>query len=275
MHTRQHAFSLVELSIVIVIIGLIIGGVVAGRSLIRASEINAIGADVARVKQAVGMFREQYRYAPGDMANATVVWGEIAPGCTDALATGQATCNGNGDGKIGLLTGSMNVPATAYEVLRAWQHLSNAGLIDGKFTGGPSVAGQPVSGRIGVNMPAVAMTNASMQLLVFSTIAVGSPQLFQMDVTNEYLLYGGLRPDGVGVAGYAGVPLVTPSEAESLDRKIDDGHPGSGRMYSLKGSTSLNPNCADSTDKDAARYNVTHTDIACSMLFSMDPGQQR
>lgn len=273
MHTRRTAFSLVELSVVLVIIGLVIGAVFTGKSLIRASEINAVGADVARVRQALGMFKETYRYSPGDMANATVVWGEVSPGCTDAISTTQATCNGNGDGKIGLLTGSMNVPVTAYEIPRAWQHLSNAGLMDGKFTGGPTVAGQPVSGRIGVNLPPVAMANASMQLLAFSTIAIGSPQLFQMDVTNESLLYGGVRADAAGIAGYAGIPILTPSEAESLDRKIDDGRPSSGRMYSMKGSTSLNPDCADSTDKDTARYKVTHTSIACALLFSAAPSQ--
>ena len=69
-HTRA-AFTLVELSIVIVIIGLLIGGILGGQSLIHASELKSVISDFQKYQSAITQFRTQYNAWPGDMPNAT------------------------------------------------------------------------------------------------------------------------------------------------------------------------------------------------------------
>ncbi|PZU43073.1 MAG: prepilin-type cleavage/methylation domain-containing protein, partial [Sphingomonas sp.] len=69
--TRQtHGFSLVELSIVLVILGLLTGGILGGQSLIRAAEIRSIGVDFNRFSTATYTFRDKYMGLPGDITNA-------------------------------------------------------------------------------------------------------------------------------------------------------------------------------------------------------------
>src|ERR1700754_5054766 len=103
---HRHGFTLVELSIVLVILGLLVGGVLAGQSLIRAAELRSISTDTTQYRTALFSFREKYNALPGDMINATSFWGDRATGaesCADgAIANGTpGTCNGNGNGMIG------------------------------------------------------------------------------------------------------------------------------------------------------------------------------
>src|SRR4051812_28937287 len=105
-------FTLVELSIVLVILGLLVGGVLTGQSLIRAAELRAITTEQNRYVTATHTFRDKYFALPGDMTNATAYWGTSGncPGLAAQGNTTPATCNGNGDGKI-----SGNLNATSSE----------------------------------------------------------------------------------------------------------------------------------------------------------------
>jgi hypothetical protein len=149
------AFSLVELSIVLVILGLLVGGILAGQSLIRASEIRSMATDVTNYAVAIQTFRDKYMALPGDMPNAVAFWGAAdgaGAGMTAACATTdsrtladpRATCNGNGDGRVDYVTQSE-------ETKRAWQHLANAGLISGRYSG-TMIGGFRVAG---VDIPAL------------------------------------------------------------------------------------------------------------------------
>ena len=81
---RPQGFSLVELSIVLVILGLLTGGILAGQSLIRASELRAATAEYQRYATSIQSFRDKYMALPGDMTNATRFWGSV-------YASGQST----------------------------------------------------------------------------------------------------------------------------------------------------------------------------------------
>jgi prepilin-type N-terminal cleavage/methylation domain-containing protein len=70
IYRKQTAFSLVELSIVLVILGLLVGGVLSGQALIRASEMRSITAQANQYRAAIYSFRDKYFAIPGDMANA-------------------------------------------------------------------------------------------------------------------------------------------------------------------------------------------------------------
>ena len=147
--TSSRGFSLIELAIVLVILGLLAGGILAGQSLIRSAEVRSVLTDFDRYRLALIIFQERYTYLPGDMPNATIFWGAMTVGtCPNATGgTGTQTCNGNGDGII--TDGSAGVTEERFTF---WQHLANAGMIEGNYTG---IAG-PLSrfdAIIGQNIP--------------------------------------------------------------------------------------------------------------------------
>ena len=80
-HATRHtqlAFSLVELSIVLVILGLLVGGILSGQSLIRAATLRSFVKQHEQHYTAVMSFRDKYSQLPGDMNNATQFWGAVA-----------------------------------------------------------------------------------------------------------------------------------------------------------------------------------------------------
>ena len=151
------AFSLLELSIVLVIIGLIAGGIVAGASMIRAAELRAVISEETKFKIALHTFRDKYFAIPGDMKNATRFWGAEpaanCPGDDTTPSTSSATCDGDGSGTI---EWGHEAGAISGEAHRFWQHLANAELVSGSFTGVHS-AGTGCGGhcevQLGLNAP--------------------------------------------------------------------------------------------------------------------------
>lgn len=85
-------FTLLEFSIVLILIGLVVGGVLLGSDLIRASERRAVISEVQNFKTAITTFKGQYRALPGDMNYAKSIWSE----CIDVAGN---NCNGNNNGK--------------------------------------------------------------------------------------------------------------------------------------------------------------------------------
>ncbi|MPQ57528.1 prepilin-type N-terminal cleavage/methylation domain-containing protein [Duganella sp. FT27W] len=106
---RQAGFTLVEIAIVLVIIGLLLGGVLKGQSLIDSARVKNIIQQSTSLTSAVNAYQDKFRALPGDDVQGTT----HAPG---------ATGNGNGDGQIA-------------EYLLAPQHLALAGFITGSFNG--------------------------------------------------------------------------------------------------------------------------------------------
>ena len=134
---HNHAFTLVELSIVLVILGLLTGGILTGQSLIRAAELRSIITERDRYAAAIQTFRDKYRGLPGDITNATAFWGDgpDAPLACDVPAGAAAhydICNGNGNGQVGYLS---TTSWTATEMIQLWSHLAAAGLIEGSYSG--------------------------------------------------------------------------------------------------------------------------------------------
>jgi len=116
MRKPQSGFTLIEIAIVLVIIGLLLGGVLKGQELITAARVRNIISNQDGVKAAYFGFLDRYRALPGDYSQATT----NIPGC--------AACqNGDGNGQI-LLNGAI------LESISAWEHLSRAGFITGSYT---------------------------------------------------------------------------------------------------------------------------------------------
>ena len=119
---QEQGFTLVELAIVLVIIGLLLGAVLKGREMIENAKYKNFANQISGYTAAMYTFMDKYNRAfPGDMKNAD---SEI-PGVT----TGH---NGNGDGEIN--GGECNNNGGEESCL-VWEHLSKAGIIGGSYSG--------------------------------------------------------------------------------------------------------------------------------------------
>ncbi|MEK6745749.1 MAG: prepilin-type N-terminal cleavage/methylation domain-containing protein [Pseudomonadota bacterium] len=257
--SKSAAFTLIELSIVLIIIGLVIGGTLVGKDLIKASELRSVISDIDKYKTAVNVFRLKYNAIPGDMSDATSIWGASAV-CNWGKNTDEKTCNGNGDGIIGAPTNSdFSNASYTYEYYSFWQHLSNANLVNGKFTGGGALGtGDYGVAETGINVPKI-FANGCMNILRWQDTP-GFATYYQLPY--KTLLY-----IGSPIAGdvcYA--PLFTPTDALFIDTKIDNGLPGSGSIVTLTPNWAETANCATSLDPDLATYKISNTSIACSLL---------
>src|SRR5258708_1954073 len=91
-NVSAQGFSLVELSIVIIIISFIIAGIAAGTSLIYQASINSVITDLQSTQTSYNNFILRYNAIPGDFANAASYWAN----CTSTTGT-NIDCNGNGN----------------------------------------------------------------------------------------------------------------------------------------------------------------------------------
>lgn len=252
----RKGFSLVELSIVLVILGLLVGGILAGKSLIRASELRGIVRQHQSYAAAIHAFRDKYFAIPGDMRNATSFWGSTA--CSVA-ATGTATCNGNGDGLI----------AAGDEGFRFWHHLANAGLIAGSYSGVAGPANATWDAIIGTNVPTASIANVgwSAVSIVYDNGGFGIPAIYgdipsaNYDYKINQLQLGREYTDYWTIGGF-----LKPEEMWNLDTKLDDGKPGTGILI----STYIN--CNNATDQFVAAtgtptYNLSTTSEVCAAVF--------
>ena len=131
MKRRQSGFTLIEIAIVLVIIGLLLGGVLKGQELITGARVRNLVAQQDGIKAAYFGFLDRYRGLPGDYAQAAANIPNIAAVC------GGGDGNGDGNGVI------ETAAAGEYENILVWEHLSRAGFINGTYN---CVAGAATNG---------------------------------------------------------------------------------------------------------------------------------
>jgi len=129
MNRKQEGFTLVEIAIVLVIIGLLLGGILKGQEMITQAKIKNVIADMSGVSAAMYGYQDRYRALPGDDKNATR-WALTPP-----LTSG----NGVIEGKY--------IDVAGAETMLFWDHLRRAGFVSGSGADNPFNA---VSGKMGV-----------------------------------------------------------------------------------------------------------------------------
>ena len=134
MKTRQQGFTLVEIAIVLVIIGLLLGGILKGQEMITQAKIKNAISDYSGISAAYHGYNDRYRAIPGDDPGALARW---------AAPPAQS---GNGDGQV---AGAYNAATGAPEPesRNFWDHLRRAGFVAGSGFNQPFNA---VTGMIGV-----------------------------------------------------------------------------------------------------------------------------
>ncbi len=276
---KVNGFSLVELSIVLVILGLLTGGILAGQSLIRAAEVRKFSVEAERYVTAVYTFRDKYFNLPGDMDNATAFWG-VAGGngsnnaCMTTDATGTATCDGDGDGIIGPQQGYVAGTPLSFmserggEASRFWQHLANAGLIEGSYSGSSNAA-FTTAGNAGAdedNAPRLPTGNGFWMPATQFGYA-GNTNFFSDTSSNSlYTAYLYTESPGWYIALQVLAEVITPQEAWSVDIKTDDGIPHQGKIRAQKTNCTTASGVAPPLDANA-EYLLTLDETACGLRF--------
>ena len=129
---KQSGFTLIEIAIVLVIIGLLLGGVLKGQELITSARVRNLISQQDGIKAAYFGFLDRYRALPGDYNQAV----------NNITGISTAACTGNGDGDGRIETAGGGTPG---EHILAWEHLSKAGFINGSYTCVAAGAESPAS----------------------------------------------------------------------------------------------------------------------------------
>jgi len=126
--SNQSGFTLIEIAIVLVIIGLLLGGVLKGQELITSARVRNLISQQDGIKAAFFGFQDRFRAYPGDYASAN---------STLKCPKGASCWNGNGNGIIQSDAVPITVAGVASEVheeILAWMHLASAGFLNGSYT---------------------------------------------------------------------------------------------------------------------------------------------
>lgn len=239
----EQGLSMVEMSIVMVIIGALVAVVSGGIQLKIAAELRSVMSEIETFRVAIETFEEKYSDLPGDMADAHDYWDDGAGGIC-----GTATeCNGDGNGTIVLGTASDS------EAHRFWQHLNLAGIVEGNYTG---IGGTDNEVNPTTNSPATSRSQGAYSVLAYT------------DTTNS-VKTGTQIVVGAFLASNRNYRyLFTPTEAFSIDTKSDDGIANTGNTTSqgsFDGTSWLTATCLAS-----GNYDKTRSDVECILYFDID-----
>ncbi|NBX03199.1 MAG: prepilin-type N-terminal cleavage/methylation domain-containing protein [Alphaproteobacteria bacterium] len=283
----QRGFTLLEISIVIVIIGLIAGGILAGRNLIEAANIRATVSQYEKYKTATNTFRLKYNSIPGDMnsAEATAV-GFLPTTRNDyslyptsdvyyyAYHAHMIFGNGLIENSYGDNPFDINSPwlhtmvGFLGESALFWQDLSSAGLISPTFS------------SITDTNPSVGLANykADTLMRLMPVPKIGKNAYWYIASGKLINYFGIIKLSSAGGAiGSIGTAL-TPYEAYSIDTKLDDGIPDKGSVQASAADGAMinntNPSfysaCATSTNNgdptSSYKLNIT-TNSVCNIVI--------
>lgn len=216
---REQGFTLIEIAIVIVIVGLLLGGVLKGVELVQNAKVHNLADQGNAIKAALLGFQDRYKALPGDFARAS-----------DFIHGVKPEENGDGDGKVGgdpdreagpPEEGEKRVPR-GREIALAWLHLTKSGFLTGDFDGKAIPKGEIDQWSCsGYTCPVTAF-NSTLMILYgrqqYSSMATVPPNCSEPDSWR-------CGPKGHQLLTGDGIPVEVMGE---LDRKLDDGDPASG-----------------------------------------------
>lgn len=223
---ENKGFTLIELSIVLVIIGLVVGGVLIGKDLIEAAQIRTQVSQFESLDAATMTFKTKYHCLPGDCPNGGN-FGFVVyqyDGCSN-----PGSNSGNGNGIIGTTTDvTLWAPAQA-ENLRFWDHLADAG-----WTTLRPFACNRYGGSVGVSgrMP------RSQVIVMYNSPYSGGGSAGGGMQGHHYML-ASLNITCAASGSAAVDELLTPLKAFMVDSKTDDGLPATGRTVASSGCNVL------------------------------------
>lgn len=224
---KKSGFTLVELAIVLVIIGLIVGGVLAGADLIKAATIRNSQNQLAAINTNATAFQAKYSALPGDMrADVAAAAFPTAPN------TAVATFNGNGAGSRdgnGLIEPSA-AGLFPVESIAFWTDLTAAGLLAQGSTATTTALTGPSAAISAANQGTFTHT-LKLRGTAGAIVAAGSPGNAIYAGQNHFVIGEWIGTTTAGVVTLN--PAMTPLEARAFDEKFDDAAPLTGVVTAL------------------------------------------
>ena len=252
-------FTLIELSIVLVIIGLLAGGVLAGKDLIKASEIRAQVSQIEKLNAAVHTFQTKYNGLPGDLKYTEAgAFGLYV--ITHAPYIGT---RGEGDGNGYIESHNWPSNLLAGEPFMFFRHLSDAKLIDGNYGANLDTAAEYANGgAVNEYLPKGKIANTSIEAN------------YADDGYNYFVLTNIATFEAWGFNGQS-LNALAAQEAYNIDQKIDNGLPATGNVIAINaaGHRVLDQDSTWTTVSAvsgcvaSSAYAVTQTTQSCSLRF--------
>ncbi|MFA5372092.1 MAG: prepilin-type N-terminal cleavage/methylation domain-containing protein [Sideroxydans sp.] len=223
MKRNQSGFTLIEIAIVLVIIGLLLGGVLKGQELINSARVKNIATDFKNIPVYIYGYQDKFRSLPGDDIQAA---SHVANAVTCAAAANKCAL-GNG-----IIDGPWNAVDATNESFLFWQHVRLAGLAPGATDTTQGQAYLPVNasgGIIGIQSGTTTVANSP---VIDSAGAA---------IRGSYIICS------TGILG---------KFVKQLDIQMDDGNTASGSMMALSGTTLGTSATATANIDDAASYTI-------------------
>jgi len=246
---NQRGFTLIEMSIVLVIIGLIVGGILKGQELIESARQKNMASLYDQVKASQNTFLDRYRALPGDYTRSETAINENV-----ANGDGNGYVSGDGEGPAADIAAIAGVAGNEGEFLNYFNGIVASGLFGGgQVTDGTAAPANFSGGADQSPLPSAPWTNTG--LTVTSGIHEGEGTN-DSTVEGVWLRLHVWTDDGDVTAD--NLPL-TSAQGFQMDQKFDDGLPLTGRIRTLELGA-----CADGNLYDVA--NATNV-RECELVF--------
>jgi prepilin-type N-terminal cleavage/methylation domain-containing protein len=241
--SNSGAFTLIELSIVLIIIGLLVAGVVGGAGLIKSSQLRGVMSEVGGYRVAVNTFQNQFDQLPGDYDKD--------------LGVAQSEA-GDADKKITFADSAETAGPGVIEGVNAWYHLIGAKILNGDEVGLTYLDLAPISVApaltIGTHIPDSRISGLGW---VFDHTTVNTVASNVLIATSDILVTVAIAADANALA----TGTLTPSDALAIDEKMDDGVANDGDVRASVATAACNTT--------ATSYTTSDDDKECALEFTI------
>ncbi|MFN7038362.1 MAG: type II secretion system protein [Alphaproteobacteria bacterium] len=239
----RRGFTILEISIVTIVISLIVAGISLGQSMIRNANIRSVIIGFGEISKAVSSFKLQFNALPGDMTSSI-------------YSNSNIPTYGNGNGIIESTSSACN----STESIIAWNHLYYTENYPGKLSG-VSPSSVPCA-LVNVNVPASRVKNGFFFLW---NSAGNSGSVFGVSKGN-LIHFGKLSTSDNSVNG----SIISASDAQIIDAKMDDNVANTGALFGIDGNDTTNGYCSGPWSGAGADYKYGATTISCRLVFWLD-----